>query len=299
MFGKVGECISRMGHRAILKAKIHSPELLIGAGIVSVVGGVVLCCKATLKIEGVLDNNLEYKNKIAQAREEMPDQYSEKDAARDAVVLRVQTGAKLAKLYAPGVLSIAVGIGCFFASYGILKKRQVLLVGAYNALVSDFNDYRNRIRNIENGPAIDRAAMIGDACLKGGDDMNLESNARGTRRMDSPYVKCFSGQYSVEWARDGNLNYTFLKQQERWANERLRANGHLFLNEVLDLLGLDRTESGALTGWLYDWDNDNKVSFGFDNPNSIAYISPADVARGDHNEFILDFNVDGVICDKI
>jgi hypothetical protein len=80
-------------------------------------------------------------------------------------------------------------------------------------------------------------------------------------------------------------NAAFLHAQQSYANDRLQAQGYLFLNDVHDMLGFDRIGNGQLVGWLKD-KGDNFVDF------NITKVE-------DENAFLLDFNVDGVIYDKI
>ena len=92
------------------------------------------------------------------------------------------------------------------------------------------------------------------------------------------------------WTRDYKTNDMFLKVQQNYANERLKTKGHLFLNEVHDMLGLPRTKIGQLVGWVY---KDGKyVDFGLNGKLNERFNN------GDSNTATLEFNVDGVILDK-
>ena len=105
------------------------------------------------------------------------------------------------------------------------------------------------------------------------------------------FDECCSG-----WTKDPRSNLMFLKYQERYANERLKAKGYLFLNQVYEMLGIPITEEGQLVGWVYDVDNpigDNYVSFGLDSDVNRDFIN------GFGNIAILDFNVDGYILNYI
>ena len=91
-----------------------------------------------------------------------------------------------------------------------------------------------------------------------------------------------------------DYNRFFLRAQEEMANHMLRARGVLFLNEVYDMLGIDRSIAGQAVGWVYDRDSedgDNYVDFGVQE----VYRKKSD-APGDYEKvFLLDFNVDGAI----
>ena len=90
----------------------------------------------------------------------------------------------------------------------------------------------------------------------------------------------------------------FLRKQQEWANELLKSRGHVFLNEVYDMLGIPRTKSGQIVGWVYnsnDEYSDNYIDFGvYDGgARSRAFVN------GYEKAILLDFNVDGVIYDLI
>lgn len=94
---------------------------------------------------------------------------------------------------------------------------------------------------------------------------------------------------NLNWSPTEGYNHLFFRAQQQYLNELLRRRGHVFLNEVYDALGFSRTPSGQLFGWL----NLEENSIHFD-------IRPHRDAHGERdNEFILEFNVDGIIFEQI
>ena len=94
------------------------------------------------------------------------------------------------------------------------------------------------------------------------------------------------------WTKNQEINHVFLCQQERYANEKLRAQGYLFLNDVYDMLGFKRTARGQVLGWIYNKHNpvgDNYVDFGLNEPRNRGFVN------GYKKSILLDFNVDGDI----
>jgi hypothetical protein len=89
----------------------------------------------------------------------------------------------------------------------------------------------------------------------------------------------------------------FLKTQQAYLNDILRIRGHVFLNEVYDALGLERTQAGALVGWISNnVDGDCYIDFGlFDGERPRV----RDFVNGNERSILLDFNVDGVIYDLL
>lgn len=123
-------------------------------------------------------------------------------------------------------------------------------------------------------------------------DSTKESNEV---RSYSQYARFFD-ESSPYWHSDPEYNLMFLRIKQENANARLKSQGYLFLNDVYAMLGIPRTKSGQLVGWVYDSENvngDNYVDFGLYDENNRQFV----------NEFkrsiLLDFNVDGLIFDKI
>lgn len=111
-------------------------------------------------------------------------------------------------------------------------------------------------------------------------------------RKAPPYVRLFNSKCHA-WTKDPEVNKWFLLHQQDYVNEILRARGQLFLNEVLDILGLPRTKLGQVVGWIYDPDNpmgDNFVDFGFFEKGRSS---------ADELTTVLNFNVDGNIWDRL
>lgn len=76
----------------------------------------------------------------------------------------------------------------------------------------------------------------------------------------SRYTVIFD-ERSPLWTKDREFNIYTLRYQERYANDKLRAKGYLFLNDVLEMLGLPRTKIGQLVGWIYNGEIKNYNNF--------------------------------------
>ena len=83
-----------------------------------------------------------------------------------------------------------------------------------------------------------------------------------------------------------------LKCEENWANDKLKIDGFVFLNDVYDRLGLPRTRTGQIVGWVLDGEGDGFIDFG------ITDCEKYEDARFTRNAFDLNFNVDGDILSK-
>lgn len=296
------------------QANKHSPEILMVTGIVGAVGSGILACKATLKVNDILDETKETVEKIHGVLEsDTVDEatYSEEDSKKDLAVVYAQTGWKLVKLYAPSVTLGALSIVSILASNNILRKRSVALAAAYTAIDQSFKDYRSRV--------VDRFGEVVDRELK----YNLKAQKITEKILDeetgkekkvkkvievanegidgySDYARFFDDG-CAGWEKDAEFNLMFLRSQQQYANDLLVSRGHLFLNEVYDMLGIPRTKAGAVVGWVYkpndpNHNGDNYVDFGI---YDISKQEKRDFVNGYERSILLDFNVDGVIYDLI
>src|SRR5262245_61182591 len=131
----------KLGHNTLVMQK-HSPTILFGAGIVGVIGSTVLACRATLKMEEVLD---EAKTHLNTAKTLEHREYSERDRQKDISLIYVQTGAHIVRLYGPAILLGGASIAALTQSHTILSKRNAALTAAYAALEKSYSEYRQRV----------------------------------------------------------------------------------------------------------------------------------------------------------
>lgn len=289
--------------KGLLKVKKYSPEILLGTGIVGMVGTVVVACKATTKLEAVTTEiaaekeAFEEKLKaieevVAEGREV---DYTEADKKKDLLIVNTQQTMKLVKLYAPAAILGAASIACILASYGIMKKRYLGVLAAYKSLDATFKKYKAKVvaKYGEEAEAELRRTSLEDI-IKEGEEKGYEGNPK-KHNVYSPYSR-FYDETCTCWTDDFEYNRAFLHTTQCQMNNRLKSQGHLYLNEVYDALGLARSKEGAVVGWILDGEGDSFVDFGvFDGNSSVTRA----FVNGWEHSILLDFNVDGVIYDRI
>lgn len=295
--------------KAMFNVKKHSPEILIVAGIAGVVTSAVMACKATMKVNEVLEDTKENINKV---HDVMADQgisekeYSKEDSARDLAIIYGKAGVKLAKLYGPAIALGGLSLTAIVCSNNILRKRNVALAAAYTAIDTSYKQYRSRV--IEKfGENVDREMKYGIKAVqieeKTVDENGKKKTVKKTVEVVNPYDYSDYARFfdvgNPNWEKDSEYNLMFLKRQQAYANDKLKANGYLFLNEVYDMLGIPKSKAGQVVGWIYDPENgtgDNYVDFGIYNVNREA---ARDFVNGYERTILLDFNVDGNIWEKM
>lgn len=289
------------------QVKKHSPEILMVAGIAGTIVGTVLACKATTKVSEIIEEKNKNIEDVHTCLEEKPDEYTEEDSKKDLTIIYAQTGVKLFKLYAPAIGVMALSFASIIAGHKVLKKRNVAIAAAYAAIDKGFKQYRKNVIE-EFGEGVDQQMRFG---LKSKEIKKKDKDGKTVKETEyyidpdanplnniSEYARFFDAS-SENFAKDPEYNMMFLRRQQDYANEMLKSRGHLFLNEVYDLLDIPRSKAGQVVGWVYDKNGntkgDNYVDFGLyrNDQGTRRFVN------GLEYNILLDFNVDGVIYDLI
>lgn len=297
---------SRTFYKVGFKFKKHSPEILVATGIVGGVASAIMACKATLKVDEVMDDHRGKVERIHEAAEKgvtaAGKEYNEEDMKKDLAITYVQTGVGFAKVYGPSIALGALSVTAILAGHNILRKRYVATAAAYAAVEKGFKEYRGRV--VERfGEALDKELRYD---IKAKEYEEIVANEDGTETVVkqnvevinpynySPYA-IFFDDGCTGWTKDPEFNKKFLIDQQRYANDLLKTKGKVVLNEIYDMLGAPRTKAGMVVGWIFDEKNptgDNYIDFGIfdiDRPKNRDFVN------GYERTILLDFNVDGNI----
>lgn len=273
----ISDALHRVGVQKLSALGSNHPTAFFALGVAGVITSTVMACRSTLKLEQTLD-------------EYVPE--SEADETR----AKVHVALSVAKLYAPAFIVGAASITMLTKSHTALVKRNAALSAAYTALDNGFREYRGRV--------VEKYGQEEDDRLRYGHETETTKKGNKTTKIDrfdpktgaSIYARFFD-EYNPNWGRDPEISKVFLLHMQNYANDTLLARGHLFLNEVYDMLGFDHSQAGAVVGWILNEKGDNYVDFGVFNDDDNERIR--DFVNGREGVILLDFNVDGVIFDKI
>lgn len=318
-FNDLAASASRAFHEVGFQLKKHSPEILVVTGVIGTVASAVMACKATTKVNFVLEETKEKIDIIHEGAETgavkgylengevgmVP--YNAEDSQKDLAIVYAQTGLKLAKLYGPSILVGATSIACILAGHNITRKRNLALAAAYTAVDTGFKKYRGRV--VERfSDQLDKELLYGIKAKEVEetvvDEKGNETTVTKTVEVadpiysQTPYTFCFD-ETASGWVRDAEHNKFFLMQQQDYANDLLKSKKRVFLNEVLDMLGIPRCRAGQAVGWIYDESNpigDNYIDFGI---MDIRTEANRNFMNGLEKSVWLTFNVDGDILHSL
>lgn len=288
-----------------------SPEIFIGIGIGCVVAGAVMACKATLKVDSVINEKNVNLEKVKEARAAVlsddedfkditEDVYSAEDYRKDLIITYSNAARGFIKLYGLPIALGVVGVGSILYGHNILSSRNLAIAAAYETIKEGYSEYRKRVVN-ELGEDADKRFRYG---IQKKDIQVEEQKEDGTVKTKiiknaeviegySKNAKFFDSS-SPYWEKSPEYNLLFLRERQETANNILHTKGHIFLNEIYDMLGIPRTEDGQSEGWTDD--GVGFIDFGI---YELYREAARDFVNGYENVILLDFNVDGNILKKV
>lgn len=303
----------------------HKPEIKIVSGLILVISGTVAAVVATTKLPKVMedtrerldvvhermeDTKMAEEEGIAAVRETKGNEvsvYPEKENQRALTKVYAVAGLELAKLYAPTIISTALGSALVLSGMKDQKDRNLAVALAYTTEHNAFKKYREGVverfgKEIDDelNLGIKEETIVEDVVDENGEVHRVEKKvkvASADPTLPSPYARYFD-ELSGAYENDHEVNLYFLRSQEAWANNVFHSQGYLTINEVYDRLGIPKTRSGYEIGWIDEKDPNKPtkyISFGIYDGRRAS----REFVNGYEKFILLNFNVDGYIRDKL
>lgn len=258
------------------------------------VAAIVAMAKQAPKAEKVL---IPANKKIEFLKNEMKDDekvanklvYPE-DNKKEIRKIQTKTFVQLAKIYALPVIFTGLSLTFMGGSYKVMRDKEIALGAAYVTLDNAYKAYRDRVKEKfgeETETEIfrdirEKKVKVSSENDATGEVTELEKMAKTANTGDA-YELQFDAA-SVLFSRNGRTNYETLSQKEKELTRILRSEGYLFLDTVIEILGIPRTtinkdilQAARVVGWIDAPDadgNPKKVLLGindyYGHPNSIG-----------------------------
>lgn len=286
--------------------KKNSPEILVGAGIATLIGSLVYT------VIGTLNTGVEVTNAVCELdKVENDDSLMEEERRKKKHGIYIHAGLNIARNYAPAVTLATVSAGCLIGSNAIMRRRAFSLAAAYSALDTTFSDYRTRVID-EYGEDVDKKMRYGlttkEVEVEQVDDETgevVKTTSTVTEAAESATNIWYKHQYELpdgtvivnpNWQPDKNLNATFVLAQLAWFNGRLSRGEHVWLDDIYNELGIPvdgyRQEAHVL-GWTPDKNGEKYIKCRlYNKEESGEFIS------NDDGDLLLAFNPDGILYYK-
>lgn len=279
----------------------HLPEIFVVGGCIGVVAGAVKACYDSMAMPQLL---AEHKERVAEVHRNHQDESDSKEEKRELTAAYVTTGVAVVKLYAVSASIEAVSIISILAGNNILRKRNLALAAACSEITASFNDYRSKVVE-KYGQEVDDTLRFGITQAKieetvvdeDGKKKKVKKTIDVATGLPSDYARYFAHGEARGWEPNDSYNELFLKAQQNAANQILFTNKILFLNDIYDMLGIDRSISGQAVGWILDenaTESDGHVNLRFRK----VYRACEDAEKGYESVWLIDPNVDGPILER-
>ena len=268
-----------------LKCKKHSPEILMGVGILGMVTGTVIAVK---KERRHLENKVVKDTTVEAITQDAEDGLITEEEAKKAVKAEVVSYVKEeVKIWTIPVAIEASSIACILASNYIMRKRMAGVTAAFMAVSTAFDTYRERVRE-RYGDDVDQSLLIGESQMTITTMDEKGKNKTETVTVADPDVTSI-GRYftrkNSNWSDSESFVNNFFSMQMSYATDLLRAKGFITLNDLYDLVDFQTdTEAGITVGKVYNRNatpEENSITFTwhkthlldeFGNPEEAYYV---------------------------
>lgn len=307
----IGQAIGRKASMAGFKIKVHSPAILVGAGIVGLVTAGILACKATPKALKVTERCKYEIGAVKKAlTEEMVDNdtgktYSEQDAKKDTRTIYLQTAGRYIKCYGPSAILATLSIISILGGFKILNGRYLATASVLAGLEDKFAKYREHVAGEIGKEREDLLFKNAKKKLITEPEVNTETGEVTEQTKDRPVAKdidlddkyCFlfdiaNAPHTYNAAP--GYNYAFLIMKQNEANERLKIKGYVTLDQILESLGMQPVDYGMVAGWV-DSDPGAYIDFGITHRDMAGFADDPGCWSGGSPDYMLLFNCRGNI----
>lgn len=295
----------RTASRGVMVLKKHAPEILTGVGIVSGVAATGFAVKSTMEADKIIENHNAMMKKIEMAKtivEKEPElgyEYTENNQDADRQAVYMKTAMEYVKLYAPTIGLTVLSIASILTAHSILSRRYTAVAAAFATTLTQFNAYRERVRN-EVGEEREYDLYNDVVTAEVTDEDGTVTETR-TPNLDTSTMDRYFDESSYIWdSQNPEMNVNQLRTIIARANDMLDRDGHLFLNDVYRLLGLDDTPEGSVCGWIWNEEKrEHYVDFGVFNGTDDPWDFANRCEWDGKNGILLHFNINGVIYNLI
>ncbi len=311
---KMPQAVTRAMGKLWLRTKKSSPEICVVSGIVCGGAALVMVGVRTWKKKDDLQKDISLvKDRMdtIKGAKENNNQELVKSERKELVKQGGALAKDLVKTYwVPALLGVG-SAGLIWGGRTMLRRELSAVTSAYALLMESYKQYRQRVID-DVGIEKDQEYMHGIKMVDAVDEKTGEVTRRAIvdkSKSISPYsVWWCEGEFDDEtgewiwrngmWRDNALMNESTLKCVQNAANDLLRANGFIFLNQVREMLGLPPTREGQIVGWTL-CGGDGFIDFGVfpSKQHPLEKIAPVNRLFLDNKtcNALLDFNVDGPI----
>ena len=191
----------------------HSPEILTGFGITSMLSAIIFSIKATPNAKKAIDDK-------------------KKELEKEKLTV-LETVSACWKHYIPTTLSFAAGVACIIGGNSIVKKRAAAIAAAYSITETALTEYKSKAAEVL-GEAKEQSVRekITDDKIK--ENPPKSNEVIITNKGDTLFYETISGRYFKS-------DIEKVRRAENELNRTMRDDIRVSLNDVFMMLGLPMT----------------------------------------------------------
>lgn len=265
-------------------ASEHAPAILVGAGIVGFGVCVFLACKATTKVDDILDESKDAAEEI-DLNSHMNEEETEKALKKNTLKTRM----RIVRNYLPAAIVGVMSITAILVGFKVLNGRYLVATAAYASLEKMYDTYRGRIRDkygevadkygrtgiLEEEHTVDTVIMNEDGTETHQQEIIKKDILVNAENADNPFFFLIGpGDYLYDkFGGDMKMIETQVKIFENEAQREYSNGKYVNVNKdcVTPIFGVESknlTDVGQITGWCKDDKEsedigDGYVDFGF------------------------------------
>ena len=270
----IKEKVLRLSAKAGMKLKEYAPDIFFYSGCVLLLGGTVMACKQTLRLEGIIDYH--------QSVHEDIDDYEldEKTRKKEHFKNNADMVLDIAKLYAPAVGIAGIGYFCVGKAHYTLKKDKKELLATVATIDNAYRRYRERVRDKmgdqEENDIYTGREPVEVTEMKPGEDKPVKKVFRHQVYDPNDVTAiCFSREMCEgAWKGDPILDRITLQNIIIWAQNRYDSYGYIHMKDIYDLFtfypepGEAQCRMASEYGYIKGHGAD-KIDIGLDDPSNI------------------------------
>lgn len=253
--------VVKLGNKAGRWFVKHGPAIANIAGAGMAIGGAVMACNATMKVDAVLEAHKAQIDRIRASQELMESgdatagELTMHDIKQAKFETYLHTGVELVKLYGPAVTVGMSGIGLMQAAYIVTDRRRASAVAALTAIDQAYNDLLARSQQLlpEGSADLTTGMHKEERMVSFGEED--EPEMRQVLVLDPVDEKSFTfiiDEDNQDWDK---LNFTSMYRQYTAPLDYLNfglegsTRSHVWVNNILRLWNENEVSYGDAYGW--------------------------------------------------
>lgn len=294
--------VKLIASKALFKAKQARPTLALIGGIGLGIGAIVVACKATPKVDKLLDESRKQIQNIHTIADDPNSGFTEEEKQHAILLTWGNTIFGLVKHYGPAAAMEAGSIALLVFSHCEMKQRVVGLGAAVLALTDSLNRAKEncterfgeeKTNDIFYGLDTQKVEEI-VLDEETGKEKKVKTPVKVVEpeHIVSPYAVIFDENNPNYIKSDPLHNADFISDSEIWLKRKRNTQGYLFLNDARIGLGFKPIPAGQVMGWTLN----DPIDLGVEHIRDQAVY---DFRIGKEKAYIIDFQNLKPIIDEI